>query len=180
MLFGALVIAGNKTYTTSGATFNLVNLAYNWFGCTVSSIWCLCDRAPLIQKYKEPTRCNNNNFIDNFNHLNMFRAIISPILRRIKLCLQLVVWSTDDVASWWPGWGEASVPPHPGHQLTASSVLYTTSCKHSLLLLRMGEIIARNMVSWLKFLIKLLLLHLVGCLYYCLFHIHSVRHEKKL
>ena len=41
----------------------------------------------------------------------------------------------------------------------------TTSCKHSLVLLRMGEIIARNMLSWLKLLIKLLLLHLVGCLY---------------
>jgi len=26
-------------------------------------------------------------------------------------------------------------------------VLYTTSCKHSLVLLRMGEIIARNMFS---------------------------------
>jgi len=34
---------------------------------------------------------------------------------------------------------------------------YTTSCKHSLVLLRMGEIIARNMLSWMKLLIKLLL-----------------------
>jgi len=33
---------------------------------------------------------------------------------------------------------------------------------------KMGEIIARNMLSWLKLLIKLLLLHLVGCLYYCI------------
>ena len=57
----------------------------------------------------------------------MFRAIISPILRSTRLCLQLVVQSTEDVA--------------------ASSVLYTTSCKHSLVLLRMGEIIARNMLS---------------------------------
>jgi len=39
------------------------------------------------------------------------------------------------------------VPSHPGHQQTASSVLYTTSCKHSLVLLRMGEIIVRNMLS---------------------------------
>ena len=31
----------------------------------------------------------------------------------------------------------------------ASSVRYTTSCKHSLALLRMGEIIARNVLSWL-------------------------------
>jgi hypothetical protein len=29
----------------------------------------------------------------------------------------------------------------------ASSVHYITSCKHSLLLLKMGEIIARNMLS---------------------------------
>jgi len=29
----------------------------------------------------------------------------------------------------------------------ASSVHYTTSCKHSLVLLRMGEISARNMLS---------------------------------
>jgi len=55
------------------------------------------------------------------------------------------------------------------HQQTASSVLYTTSCKHSLVLLRMGEINAWNMLSWLKLLIKLLLLlYLVGCSNYCI------------
>ena len=43
--------------------------------------------------------------------------------------------------------------------------LYHTLYKHSLALLRRGEIIARNMLSWLKLLIKLLLLHLVDCLY---------------
>jgi len=31
------------------------------------------------------------NFIDNYNQLNMFRAIISPILRSTRLSLQLVV-----------------------------------------------------------------------------------------
>ena len=64
----------------------------------------------------------------------MFRAITSPILRSTRLCLQLVVKYTDDAA--------------------ASSVHYTTSCKHSLVLLRMGEIIARNMLSLLKSLIN--------------------------
>ena len=29
--------------------------------------------------------------IDNYNQLNMFRAIISPTLRNSRLCLQLVV-----------------------------------------------------------------------------------------
>ena len=32
-----------------------------------------------------------NNFINNFNQLNMFRAIISPILRSTRLYLQFVV-----------------------------------------------------------------------------------------
>jgi len=45
-------------------------------------------------------RCNNinsqidakiTNFIDNYNQLNMFRAIISSILRSTRLCLQLAV-----------------------------------------------------------------------------------------
>jgi len=35
-------------------------------------------------------------------------------------------------------------------QKAASSVHYTTNCKHSLVLLRMSEIIARNMLNWLK------------------------------
>ena len=100
---------------------------------------------------------DNNNFINNFYQLNMFRAIISPILRITRLCLQLVVQCTDDATCCWPA----------GHLQAASSVFYTTSCKHSLVILRMGEIIARNMLSWLKLLIKLLLLQPVGCLYYC-------------
>ena len=39
-------------------------------------------------------------FIDNHNQLDMFRAIISPILRSITLCLQLVVYCTGDTACW--------------------------------------------------------------------------------
>jgi len=63
------------------------------------------------------------------------------------------------------------------YQQAASSVHYTTSCKHSLVLLRMGEIIARNMLSWLKLLIKLLLLHLVGCFHYCINDARSHEHQ---
>ena len=50
-------------------------------------------------------------------------------------------------------------------------------CKHSLALLRMDENIARNMLSWLKLLIKLLLLYLVGCLYYCINDARSLKHQ---
>jgi len=59
----------------------------------------------------------------------------------------------------------------------ASSMLYTTSCKHSLVLLRISDIIARNMLGWLKLLIKLLLLHLVGCLYYYINDARSHKHQ---
>jgi len=40
-------------------------------------------------------------------------------------------------------------PPHPGYRPAAPSVHYTTSCKHSLVLLWMDEITARNVLSWL-------------------------------
>ena len=41
----------------------------------------------------------------------------------------------------------------------------------------MGEISARNMLSSLKLLIKLLFLHLVGCLYYCISDARSHKHQ---
>jgi len=111
---------------------------------------------------KHPTRCNNNNFIYNFNQLNMFRAIISPILRSTRLCLQL--------------WYNAPTMLPAADSIVGA--LYH-SCKHSLVLLRMGEIIARNMLSWLKLLIKWLLLHLVGYLYYCTYCRCSIWRHKR-
>ena len=55
----------------------------------------------------------------------MFWAIILPILRSTVLCFT----------------------PHPACQQAALLVLYTTRCKHSLVVLRIGEIIAQNMLS---------------------------------
>ena len=78
------------------------------------------------------------------------------------------------------GSGTGSVPPHSGHQQAASSVQCTTSCKHSLVFLRMGEIIARNTLSWLKLLIKLLLLHLVCCLYYYYYYYYYYLEDEPL
>jgi len=57
-------------------------------------------------------------------------------------------------------------------RLAASSVHYTTSCKHSLVLLRMSETIARNLLSWLKLLIKLLF-----CISLAFYVIVSVMHS---
>jgi len=44
----------------------------------------------------------------------------------------------------------------------------------------MGETIARNMLSWLKLSIKLLLLHLVGCLYCCVNDARSHKHHTEI
>jgi len=66
--------------------------------CTVPQ----CSLSRITKNY-----CSNKNsqldatitdFIDNYNQLNMFRVIISPIFRSIRLCLQLVVKCTDDAA----------------------------------------------------------------------------------
>jgi len=94
------------------------------------------------------------------------------VLSGIGLCVWLITSPEESwrVCNW--------VPPHPGHEQAASSVIYTTSCKHNLVLLRMCEIIARNMLSWLKLLIKLLLLHLVGCLYYLKFLLQYFKNLK--
>ena len=104
------------------------------------------------------------NFIDNYNQLNMFRSIISPIIRSTRLCLQLVVQNTGDAAC---------------HQQAASSVLYTTSCKQSS---APGD--GRNYrpkhVELIQIINKLLLLHLVGCLYYCINDARSHKHQNYL
>jgi len=63
-------------------------------------------------------------------------------------------------------------------QQATSSVHYTTSCKHSLVLLRMGEIIARNMLNLFEITNKLSLLHLVGGLYYYINDAQSRKHKK--
>jgi len=64
--------------------------------------------------------------MDNYSQLNMFRAIISPIFRSTRLRLQL--------------WYNAPTMLPAGGIVGA---LYQ-NCKHSLVLLKMGEIIARN------------------------------------
>jgi len=61
--------------------------------------------------------------------------------------------------------------------LAGWTVPYTTRCKHSLVFLRMGEIIPRNVLRWLKLLIKLLLLHLVGSLHCCINDAQSHKHQ---
>ena len=101
----------------------------------LTRIWCLYDRASLLKQYKQQTRCKNNGLLfqsaqhvsgDNFAHPQEHYSVFTA-------CGRIHRW---------------------GYQQAASSVYYTTSCKHSLVILRMGEIIARNMLSSLELLIN--------------------------
>jgi len=56
--------------------------------------------------------------------------------------------------------------PHPDFRPTTTWVHYTSNCKTQSSAPEDGQIIARNMLSSLKLLIKLSLLHLVGYRYY--------------
>jgi hypothetical protein len=74
--------------------------------------------------------------VNNSNHLNMFRGMISLIFRSTRLfttCGIMQPRCCRPAISW---------------------VHYTTSCKHSLVILKMGEIIPRNMLRWLELLIS--------------------------
>jgi len=51
-----------------------------------------------MEEEEEDEDATITNYIDNYNQINMFRAIISPILRNTRLCLQLVVQCTGDAA----------------------------------------------------------------------------------
>ena len=55
---------------------------------------------------------------------------------------------------------------HPGYRPTKTLVPYISNCKTQSSAPEDGQIIARNMLSLLKLLIKLSLLHLVGYRYY--------------
>jgi hypothetical protein len=98
----------------------------------------------------------------------MLRAIISRIFRSGRLCLQLMVRIMHPLCCRQVAWKRRdwcqSLPLLPGYWPATSWVHYTISCKHSLPLLKMGEIIARSMSSWLRIINKSSL-HLVGCLY---------------
>jgi hypothetical protein len=65
-----------------------------------------------------------------------------------------------------PHTGNMSKSPHPGYRPTTTWVHYTSKCKTQSSASEDGQIIARNMLSWFKLLIKLSFLHLAGRRYY--------------
>jgi hypothetical protein len=53
------------------------------------------------------------------------------------------------------------VPPHPGHQQAASSAHYTTSCKHSLVLLRIGRNYRPKHVELIEIINKIIIIIII-------------------
>jgi len=76
----------------------------------------------------------------------MFQAIISPILRSTRLCLQLVVQCTDDAA----------------RRLRRRCTIPQSSAPED------GRNYRPKHVELIEVINKLSLLHLLGCLYYCI------------
>ena len=88
------------------------------------------------KSYRQPTRCNNNGLLIIPISSTYFGHLFCPssgALDCVTACGIMHPRCCRPVTSW---------------------VHYTTSCKHSLVLLRMGEIIARNTLSWLELLIN--------------------------
>ena len=92
-------------------------------------------------------------FISNSNQLNMFRTMITPIFRSTRLrvtacgimhprCCRPVAWKR---RHWLCLRFQATARQHRG-------CIIPQAVTHSLVLLRMGKIIARNMLSWLELL----------------------------
>jgi len=86
----------------------------------------------------------------------MFRAIICPSSGALGCVASSNIPHTDHL----------SRSPHPGYWPATTWVRYTSNCRTQPNAQEDGQIIARNMLSWLKLLITLSLLHLVGYWYY--------------
>ena len=91
------------------------------------------------------------------NQFNMFRAMISPILRSTRLCLLLVLLPAGRPATSW--------------------VHYTTSCNTQSSVPEDGRNHRPKHVELIGIINKPLLLHPVGCLYYCISDARSRKYQ---
>ena len=67
-----------------------------------------------------------------------------------------------------------AVEPHPGYRSATLWMPYTTNFKYSLVLVKMGEIVARNILSCLELLInRYCFIHLVVYNIVSVMHVHT-------
>ena len=71
------------------------------------------------------------------------------------------------------------VPPHPGYRPAASSVHYTSICNTQSSAPEDGRNYRPKHVELIGIINKTLLLHLVGCLYYCISDAPSYKHQNQ-
>ena len=121
----------------------------------------------INNEVKKTTRCNTNSLLLNPNELDMFRATLLPILRSIRLyttaCGMLYPRRCRSVTWWRRKWQFLR------HQITHRQRIgynIPQAVVYSLMLLRIGKSVARNMSSSFGFIDKFLVLHLVGFLFY--------------
>jgi len=109
----------------------------------------------------------------------MFRVIISPILRSTRLCLQFVAKCTIDAADWWHEWC-GNVPQ--------SHLIHVTSRQQFWCIIpEDGRNYRPKHVELIEITNKLLMLHIVGSLYYypsnlvyCFFlYVTSINSDRK-
>jgi hypothetical protein len=111
-------------------------------------------------------------FIDNSNWLDMFRAIVLPIFRTIRLCdtacgiMHTICGQAVEELT-------KPVPPLPDHRPATYPVHYTTSCIAQSNAPEDGQNNCPKHVELIGIINKQLLLHLVGCLLYYLYQISS-------
>jgi len=120
--------------------------------CCENTVFCCCKFGVCVTLHHWYSKLDVTitDFIDNYNQLNMFRAIFSPILRNTRLCLQLVVECTGDAACWWQGWGVFcvhNVVSLMGH--IHSPVCCSYSCEEFIGTIRFAGFILLTFSAWM-------------------------------
>jgi hypothetical protein len=109
--------------------------------------------------YRQPTRCNSNGLLVSPINSTCFGRWFRPSSRDLDYVYSLwynapTMLPAGNLEAEEILRSSSVVPPLPVYRPTTLWVHYTTSCKRSLVLLKMGEIIDRNMLSWLELLIN--------------------------
>jgi hypothetical protein len=106
-------------------------------------------------------------FINNVNQLNMFRAIVSFILRSTRLCFNSVWFKHRRCCSWW----HVTSLQHRRCTIPQDVQITHSSAPED------GRNYRPKHVELIEVINKLSLLHIVGCLYYCINDARSHKYQ---
>ena len=123
-----------------------------------------------IQQYRQPNRCNNNDLLVIPISSTCFRWWFRPSSGAPERIYSL--WY--NLTTMWPA---GSLPPRPGYRPATSWLHYTTSCNIQSSAPEDGQNHCLKHVELIGIINKLLLLHLVDCLYYSTNDTRSNKHQ---